>query len=178
MTGSRQEYRDTDGPAGATGWGGAESAGGVEVAPGVRMSEGLLRFSFARSSGPGGQNVNKVETKAELRVGVDDLPISGRARSRLRRIAGKRIVGGEEYQTEDGRVHIRGGELVIASDSERSQARNKSECLARLRELLVEALAEPKVRRKTRPTRGSVERRLDSKKRRGSVKRSRRDEHN
>jgi ribosome-associated protein len=146
----------------------------VSLAPGVLAREAILRWSFARSSGPGGQNVNKVETKAELRVGVDELPIAGRVRSRLRRIAGRRIVGASEVVDEEGRARTVGGELIIASGEHRSQMQNKSECLARLRELLVEALAEPKVRRKTRPSRSSVERRLEEKKRRGGIKRDRR----
>lgn len=158
--------------------------GGVAIAPGVRVAEGLLRWSFARSSGPGGQNVNKVSTKAELRVGVDDLPLNGRVRARLRRVAQERgvmLVGGERVietrEDSSGKVHTLerdvGGELVITSQSERSQSGNKNECLAKLRELVVLAQHEPKVRRKTKPSRGSVERRLEAKKRRGEKKRER-----
>lgn len=147
---------------------------GVEIAPGVRVPESTLSWAFARSSGPGGQNVNKVSTKAELRIGVDDLPIPGRAKRRLRAIAGRKIIGPETVHDEAGRAHERGGELLITSDSERSQSRNKGDCLTMLRELLVQALVEPKVRRKTKPTRASRERRIETKKKRSDVKRGRR----
>ncbi len=136
---------------------------GVELAPGVRVRDGAgaIEFSFARSSGPGGQNVNKLATKAELRVRPDLLPITPRARQRLLTLAGSRV-------TNDGHV-------IITSESERSQSRNKSECLDKLRELLVAAMAVPKVRRKTKPTKGSKERRLAEKKSRGDIKQRRRD---
>lgn len=153
------------------------ASGRVSIAPGVLAPEAILRWSFARSSGPGGQNVNKLETKAELRVSVDDLPVNGRVRNRLRQIAGKRVVGAETYVDEDGRERVRGGELILSSGEHRSQGRNKSECLDRLRELLVEALAEPKIRRKTKPSRGSVQRRIDEKKARSDIKRGRGGKH-
>jgi ribosome-associated protein len=146
---------------------------GVEIAPGVRVGAAALRFAFARSSGPGGQNVNKLETKAELRVDIDALPISGRAKGRLRTAAGDRIVGAETYAGEDGRTHTRGGELILTAQEHRSQSQNKSACLEKLRELLVRAMAEPKVRRKTKPSRGSIERRIEGKKHRGEIKRGR-----
>ena len=124
------------------------------------MAEGLLRFSFSRSGGPGGQNVNKVATRAELRIAVRDLPISPRAAERLRALAGRRVTAEDE--------------LILVAESERSQIRNRQECLDRLREMLIQAIPEPKVRRKTKPTRGSKERRLAEKKGRGEVKRLRR----
>jgi ribosome-associated protein len=140
----------------------------IELAPGVRIpaGAGVLSFAFSRSGGPGGQNVNKVATKAELRLRIADLPgvVNERARTRLRKLAGKRLVRGADPADD---------ELVIVSESERSQARNKSECLEKLRELLVNALAEPKVRRKTKPSRGSKERRLEGKRVRSKIKRGR-----
>lgn len=154
---------------------------GVSIAPGVVVPEATLQWAFSRSSGPGGQNVNKLSTKAELRVAVDDLPVSGRVRSRLRKEAGGRIIGSSVHteQLEDGRTITRevGGELVLVSQSERSQSANKAECLAKLRELIVQAQHEPKVRRKTKPSRGSVERRLESKKRQSEKKQGRGREH-
>jgi ribosome-associated protein len=149
----------------------------LEVAPGVRMPEGLLRWSFARSGGPGGQNVNKLETKAELRVGLEDLPVPERVKSRLRTIAGKRVIGTEEYVDIEGKVRFRGGELVLTSETHRSQGRNKGECLDKLRELLVAALAEPKIRRKTKPSRSSIKKRIEGKRHRGDMKRGRRGDH-
>lgn len=134
---------------------------GVEIAPGVRVPESALVFSFASSGGPGGQNVNKRATKAELRVRLADLPLAQRVRERLVILAGRRL--------NDA------GEIVIAADEFRSQGQNKSECLERFRELIVAAQAIPKVRRKTKPSRGSVERRLADKTRRSASKRSRRE---
>lgn len=147
--------------------------GGLSIAPGVVVPEGLLRWQYSRSGGPGGQNVNKVSTKAELRIGVDELPISNRARRRLRELAGRRIAGSQTVVDEQGQPHERGGELILTSETERSQSGNRSECLARLRELLVEAMHVPKVRRKTKPSKASQRRRVEGKKIRGEIKRRR-----
>lgn len=132
---------------------------GVEIAPGVRVAEDTLRFKAVRSSGPGGQNVNKVSTKVELRVNVASIPMSAAARDRLRTNASHLVT------TE--------GELVISCDEHRSQQRNRQTCLDRLRELLVIAMTPLKPRKKTKPTAGSKRRRLDAKRRRGDIKRSR-----
>jgi ribosome-associated protein len=147
--------------------------GGQALAPGVVVPSGAVRWAFSRSAGPGGQNVNKLATKAELRIAIEDLPISGRAKGRLRAAAGRRVIGAETVVDEDGRSRERGGELVLTSESQRSQGRNKDECLEKLRELLVGAMAEPKVRRKTKPSKSSKARRLEGKKRRGEIKRGR-----
>lgn len=150
---------------------------GVAIAAGIRIPEAALRFSFSRASGPGGQNVNKVSTRAELRVDIESIPIPGRAKARLRALAGSRIVGTQTLTETmpDGRTRevARGGELIIASGEHRSQSQNKSECLDRLRELLIQAMHEPKPRRATRPTRGSIERRITEKKARGQTKKRR-----
>jgi ribosome-associated protein len=130
-----------------------------DLAPGVRVPASVVTFSYSRSGGPGGQNVNKVSTKAELRVHINDIPISHRARARLTTIAGRRLTDA--------------GELIVVSEAERSQSGNRAECLAKLREMLVQALVEPKVRRKTKPSRGSKERRLKEKKSRGQIKKGR-----
>lgn len=122
---------------------------GVELAPGVTAPPEALRFAAVRAAGPGGQNVNKRSTKVELRLTVDALHMPQDARARLRRLAGKRI------NAE--------GELIIASEEHRSQPRNKQECLDRLRDLLNRAMVKPKPRKKTKPSKGAKERRLQSK---------------
>jgi ribosome-associated protein len=136
---------------------GMENLGGLELAPGLRAPESAIHWQYARSSGPGGQNVNKVNTKAELWLPVDAIVgLTDRARSRLRALAGKRLLST--------------GELHIASDTHRTQEGNRTAALERLRELLVAATHEPKARRKTKPSRGARERRLQSKKHRSEIK--------
>lgn len=136
------------------------SSSTIEVAPGVRVHENLLEFSFTTSSGPGGQNVNKRATRAELRVRLADLPIHPAARHRLADAAGWRVKPD--------------GVLILDSGEHRSQLQNKSECLDRLRELVTRAIVVPKVRKKTKPSRGSKERRLAGKKARSEIKGNRR----
>jgi ribosome-associated protein len=138
------------------------SAGGkIEVAPGVMIAPDELHFSFSRSGGPGGQNVNKVNSKAELRLNLSALQgLSWRALDRLK----------QQY----GRYVLASGELQIFCHEERSQERNRQKTLERLREMLVEAKVEPKIRRKTRPTKGSKEDRLKSKRVRSEIKQARR----
>lgn len=132
------------------------AGGAMELAPGVRVDPSAVRLDYVSSSGPGGQNVNRRATKCQLRVAVDDLALSEAQRRRLEKRAGKRI-------TQDG-------DLLIESDEHRSQSRNRKECYQRLRALLISAMAAPKRRKKTKPTRGSVERRIREKKERGEKK--------
>lgn len=134
--------------------------GRIQIAPGVWIPEGALAFSFVASRGPGGQNVNKRATKAELRVRPDSLGLPHAALTRLAALAGRRIAGS--------------GELIIAADEGRSQEANRRACLERLRRLLVAALTPPRPRRPTRPTKGSKLRRLSDKKLRAQVKSARR----
>lgn len=141
----------------------------VEVAPGVRVAPGSLRYRFARSSGPGGQNVNRRSTKAELRVSLADLGLDERVRRRLKRIAGRRLI--EDNPDDDAPDR---GEILIVASEHRTQGRNKSACLDRLRQLLIEAQAIPKKRIATRPSRRARQRRLDEKSRQ-SEKKQRRD---
>jgi ribosome-associated protein len=139
----------------------APPAGAQELAPGVHVAASALRFQFARSGGPGGQNVNKLNTKAELWVPLAALVgLTDRAAARLRTLAGRRLTGNDE-------IHI-------TAETERTQEGNRSAVLERLRQLLLQALHEPKARRKTKPTRGSRKRRLESKRRRSEVKSRRR----
>jgi ribosome-associated protein len=130
------------------------------LAPGVRAAPGGLRFSFSRSSGPGGQNVNKLSTRAELRIAMRDIQgMDDAAMDRLRQFAGKRLT--------------RDDQIVIHADTTRSQLDNKSECLSRLRDLVTKAMVRPKTRRKTRPSRAAKERRLQSKRVRSQTKATR-----
>jgi ribosome-associated protein len=135
--------------------------GGVGLIPGVRVAESALRFQYARSGGPGGQNVNKLNTKAELWVPLAALQgMSERAMDRLRQMAGKRLTAA--------------GEIHITAETERTQEGNRTAAMDRLRELLAKAKREPKVRRKTRPTKASKRRRLEAKRHRGEIKAGRR----
>src|SRR5688500_5969405 len=136
--------------------------GGVELAPRVRVPGSAIRIQFSRSGGPGGQNVNKLNTKAEMWLPLAALAphLSTRAMGRLEELAGRRL-------TKDRALHF-------ARESHRSQERNRLENFHLLRQLLLAAMAEPKVRRKTRPSKAARQRRLDQKKRRGKVKSLRR----
>lgn len=134
---------------------------GVRLAPGVVVPRDCLRFTFVATSGPGGQNVNKRATKCQLRVALAALPISPGASRRLAALAGRQL-------TDDG-------EILIACDDNRSQERNRAECVARLGGWVAQALVSPKPRKPTKPTRGSRERRLTEKKRRSDTKRRRGD---
>jgi ribosome-associated protein len=134
---------------------------GVGLAPGVRVPEAALRYSFSRSGGPGGQNVNKVNSKAELWVRLDAIAgLHPEAMERLKTLAGRKITDA--------------GELHIISETSRSQLANREEALLRLRQLVLQAQVRPKKRRPTKPSRASKQRRIESKKRRSEVKSNRR----
>jgi len=125
------------------------------------IPERELSFSFARSSGPGGQNVNKTETKAILRWDVLRSPsLPDDVRARFTHAFATRIT------TE--------GELVLSSQRHRDRARNIDDCLAKLAAMLRSVATPRRKRRPTRPGKGAVERRIAEKKRRGGAKRERR----
>ena len=130
---------------------------GLELAPGVFAPESAVRFQYARSRGPGGQNVNKVNTKAELWVTLDSITgLSDPARIRLQQFAGKRLTNA--------------GEIHIACDTQSRQESNRQEVLLRLRELIMQAVHEPKKRRKTKPSKAAKRRRVEGKRIRGAIK--------
>jgi ribosome-associated protein len=132
----------------------------LTVTPSIVIPDEELEWKFIRSSGPGGQNVNKVSSAVQLRFLLPlNNNLSAAVRNRLRRLAGQKLI-------DDGSI-------LIQARSERSQERNRQEALGRLGALIQAALIEPKIRKKTKPTRASKERRIDSKKRRGSTKRER-----
>jgi len=131
------------------------------LAPGRVLPEHCLRAEFARSGGPGGQNVNKVETKVVLRFQVGNEQVFTRDEiERLRRKLGPKLT--------------REGELIVSATEHRSRERNMEAARQRLLEILVAALHVPRSRRATRPSRGGVRRRLQAKSRRSEVKHGRR----
>jgi ribosome-associated protein len=137
------------------------ASNGVELAPGVNIDPGQIHLQYARSSGPGGQNVNKVNTKTELWIPIAAVVgMTENARSRLAKLAGHRL-------TQSGEIHI-------AADNHRTQEANRTEAFDRLRELIVQALHEPRRRKKVKISKAAKRRMVDAKKRRGAIKSNRR----
>ena len=124
------------------------------------LPENELTWRFSRSSGPGGQHVNTADTRVELTWSLADTSALTPAQKEL---AAARL-----------RSRLVDGTITVVSSRYRSQHRNREAARVRLEELVAAAIVPPRPRRATRPTKASVERRLDGKKRRGDVKRSRR----
>lgn len=132
----------------------------IPVTTHITLDENELELTFVRSSGPGGQNVNKVATAVQLRFDVVHSPsLPGDVRARLVARAGNKVT--------------RDGVLVFTARRFRTQERNRADAVGRLVEMIRAAATPPKRRRKTRPTRASKQQRVERKRRRSSTKRLR-----
>ena len=132
----------------------------IQITPHIALDENEIEEEFIRSSGAGGQNVNKVSTAVQLRFDIAASPsLPEDVKERLIRLAGKR-------KTQDG-------VLIIKAQSHRTQERNRQDARERLIALIQQAAVKPVVRRATKPTAASKRRRLDAKKQRSQIKQSR-----
>ncbi len=132
----------------------------IEITQRILLDENELQWEYTRSPGPGGQNVNRLETAVQLRFPAATSPsLPEDVRARLLAMPGRRVTDS--------------GELLISSSRFRSQGRNREDALEKLVELIRKAAVPPKKRRPTKPSKGAKERRLQSKQQRSSTKRLR-----
>ncbi len=134
----------------------------IPITGNISLDENEIELHFKHSSGPGGQHVNKVATAVQLKLSVGNSPsLPSDVRARLIRLAGRRIT--------------RGGILIIEARRFRTQERNREDAIGRLKELIRRAAEKPKTRKKTKPSKAAKQRRIEGKKRRGEIKRMRRE---
>ena len=132
----------------------------IAITPRVSLEENEIQFDFIRASGPGGQNVNKVATAVQLRFDIRGSPsLAEETKQRLIGLAGRRVSAE--------------GVLVIEARRYRTQEQNRADAVMRLTALIQKALARPKLRRATRPSLTSQVQRIESKRKRGNLKRNR-----
>ena len=131
----------------------------LEITHSIRIDERELQLEFTRASGPGGQNVNKVASAVQLRFDVANSSLPEQVKTRLIQLAGQRIT------TE--------GVLLIEAKRFRTQEQNREDAIQRFAQLVRRAAARPKLRKRTKPTQASREKRLKAKKERGEIKKNR-----
>ncbi|MCP4136679.1 MAG: aminoacyl-tRNA hydrolase [bacterium] len=132
----------------------------IEITPDISIDESEIEEDFVRSSGPGGQNVNKVSTAVQLRFNVDNSSLPHDIKERLKKLAGKRL----------SKENV----VIIDARRFRTRERNRQDALDRLIALIQKALIVPRTRRKTRPSAATKQKRLDEKHKKSDLKKDRR----